>query len=152
MIHEEVVFRSVTLPGLKEIAKRIVRELAEFKIWLFYGEMGSGKTTLIKEICREAGVKETMSSPTFSIVNEYETVHHERTFHFDFYRIKNEVEAYDIGTDEYFYSGSPCFIEWPEKIPSLLPPKYAAVALQVEDNSTRTIVITFHDGKEENRI
>ena len=114
--------------------------------------MGSGKTTLIKEICREAGVKETMSSPTFSIVNEYETIYHERAFHFDFYRIKNEAEAYDIGTDEYFYSGSPCFIEWPEKIPSLLPPKYAAVALLVEDNSTRTIVISFHDGKEENRI
>ena len=151
MINEGMVFRSVTLSDLKAIAQRIVEELAEFKVWLFYGEMGSGKTTLIKEICKEAGVADVMSSPTFSIVNEYETAGGQ-AFHFDFYRIKNEEEAYDIGTDEYFYSGSPCFVEWPEKIPSLIPPKHASIDLQVEDKSKRTIVISFHDGKEENRI
>ncbi|HEY5919937.1 MAG TPA: tRNA (adenosine(37)-N6)-threonylcarbamoyltransferase complex ATPase subunit type 1 TsaE [Chryseolinea sp.] len=151
MINEGMVFRSVTLSDLRAIAQRIVEELAEFKVWLFYGEMGSGKTTLIKEICREAGVADVMSSPTFSIVNEYETSGGQ-AFHFDFYRIKNEAEAYDIGTDEYFYSGSPCFVEWPEKIPSLIPPKHASIDLQVENNTKRTIVISFHDGKEENRI
>jgi tRNA threonylcarbamoyladenosine biosynthesis protein TsaE len=151
MINEGLVFRSVTLSDLRAIAQRIVEELAEFKVWLFYGEMGSGKTTLIKEICREAGVADVMSSPTFSIVNEYETADGQ-AFHFDFYRIKNEAEAYDIGTDEYFYSGSPCFVEWPEKIPSLVPPKHASIDLQVENNTKRTIVISFHDGKEENRI
>jgi tRNA threonylcarbamoyladenosine biosynthesis protein TsaE len=82
-----------------------------------------------------------MSSPTFSIVNEYETASHGQAFHFDFYRIKNEAEAYDIGTDEYFYSGSPCFVEWPEKIPSLIPVKaWLPVDLQVENNEKRTIV------------
>ena len=151
MINEGLVFRSVTLSDLRAIAQRIVEELAEFKVWLFYGEMGSGKTTLIKEICREAGVADVMSSPTFSIVNEYETAGGQ-AFHFDFYRIKNETEAYDIGTDEYFYSGSPCFVEWPEKIPSLIPSKHASIDLQVENNTKRTIVISFHDGKEENRI
>jgi len=151
MINEGLAFRSVTLSDLRAIAQRIVEELAEFKVWLFYGEMGSGKTTLIKEICREAGVADVMSSPTFSIVNEYETAKGQ-AFHFDFYRIKNEAEAYDIGTDEYFYSGSPCFVEWPEKIPSLIPPKHASIDLQVENNTKRTIVISFHDGKEENRI
>ncbi len=152
MINEGMVFRSVTLSDLKIIAQRVVKELAEFRVWLFYGEMGSGKTTLIKEICREAGVAEVMSSPTFSIVNEYETAGAGQAFHFDFYRIKSEEEAYDIGTDEYFYSGSPCFVEWPEKIPSLIPSKYASVDLQVENNDKRTIAISFHDGKEENRI
>jgi tRNA threonylcarbamoyladenosine biosynthesis protein TsaE len=151
MINEGMIFRSATLSDLRAIAQRIVEELAEFKVWLFYGEMGSGKTTLIKEICKEAGVTDVMSSPTFSIVNEYETTKGQ-AFHFDFYRIKNEAEAYDIGTDEYFYSGSPCFVEWPEKIPSLIPPKYASIDLQVENNTKRTIVISFHDGKEENRI
>jgi tRNA threonylcarbamoyladenosine biosynthesis protein TsaE len=152
MINEGLVFRSVALPDLKAIAERVVKELGEFKIWLFYGEMGSGKTSLIKEICREAGVEDGMSSPTFSIVNEYETTSHGQAFHFDFYRIKSETEAYDIGTDEYLYSGAPCFIEWPEKIPSLIPPKFAAVDLKVENDTKRTIVISFHDGKEENRI
>jgi tRNA threonylcarbamoyladenosine biosynthesis protein TsaE len=151
MIDEGMVFRSVSLSDLRAIAQRIVETLAEFKVWLFYGEMGSGKTTLIKEICREAGVADVMSSPTFSIVNEYETATG-KAFHFDFYRIKTEAEAYDIGTDEYFYSGSPCFVEWPEKIPSLIPPKHASIDLQVENNTKRTIVISFHDGKEENRI
>jgi len=151
MINEGMVFRSVTLSDLRVIAQRVVEELEEFKVWLFFGEMGSGKTTLIKEICREAGVAEVMSSPTFSIVNEYETAKGQ-AFHFDFYRIKNEMEAYDIGTDEYFYSGFPCFIEWPEKIPSLIPSKHASIDLQVENNTKRTIVISFHDGKEENRI
>ena len=114
--------------------------------------MGAGKTTLIKEICKAAGVVDAMSSPTFSIVNEYEAQGHNRLFHFDFYRIKHEAEAYDIGADEYFYSGYPCFAEWPEKIPSLIPPRYAEVDIELEGELYRNIVISFHDGKEENRV
>ena len=152
MIREGRVFRSVVVSDLKEIAQYISRELAGFNIWLFYGEMGSGKTTLIKEIGKEIGVVDSMSSPTFSIVNEYETPDHLKIYHFDFYRIKNEAEAYNIGTDEYFYSGSPCFVEWPDKIPSLIPPLYANVNIQVENSTRRTIVISFHDGEEENRL
>jgi len=152
MISEGMAFRSVALSDLKEIARQVVEQLGKFKVWLFYGEMGSGKTTLIKEICKAVGVVDTMSSPTFSIVNEYETADRIKVFHFDFYRIKNEAEAYNIGTDEYFYSGSPCFMEWPENIPSLIPPQHAEVAIQVENRALRTIVISFHDGKEENRV
>ena len=152
MMREGKVFRSVVASDLKEIAQYVAREIERFQVWLFYGEMGSGKTTLIKEIGKVIGVRDAMSSPTFSIINEYETAEHLKVFHFDFYRLKNEAEAYDIGTDEYFYSGSPCFVEWPEKIPSLIPPLHANVAIQVENNTRRTIVISFHDGEEENRL
>jgi tRNA threonylcarbamoyladenosine biosynthesis protein TsaE len=152
MTREGGVFQSVTVSDLELVAKAIMDSLNTIKVWLFHGEMGSGKTTLIKTVCKNLGVKEAMSSPTFSIVNEYQTVTHNKIYHFDFYRIKNEVEAADIGTEEYFYSGYPCFIEWPEKIPSLIPLQYADVIIQVETNTKRTIAITVHDGKKENRI
>lgn len=152
MIKEGNSFRAVGLSDLRDIARGIAGQLEECTVWLFYGEMGSGKTTLIKEICKAAGVVDTMSSPTYAIINEYETLDQTKVFHFDFYRIKHEAEAYDIGVEEYFYSGCPCFIEWPEKIPSLIPSQYAEVAIQVEDKTLRNIVISFHDGKEENRV
>lgn len=112
------------LPSLKELpaVSRQVIQLAQGKrIFAFHGEMGAGKTTLIKAICAELGVADAVSSPTFSIVNEYHTADSKRLFHFDFYRIKTETEAYDMGYEEYFYSGAYCFVEWPEMIPSLLP-------------------------------
>jgi tRNA threonylcarbamoyladenosine biosynthesis protein TsaE len=146
------VFRSVELSDLGEVAKYIAMQLETYRVWLFYGEMGAGKTTLIKEICKAAGVADAMSSPTFSIVNEYETPARQRIFHFDFYRIRNEGEAYDIGADEYFYSGSVCFVEWPEKVPSLIPARHVDVAIDAENNTQRTIAISFHDGEEENRV
>lgn len=146
------VFRSVALLDLDTVAQEIVRRLDTINVWLFHGEMGSGKTTLIKAVCKALGVAEATSSPTFSIVNEYQTIAKKKIYHFDFYRIKNEAEAADIGTEEYFYSGYPCFIEWPEKIPSLIPLQYAEVTIQVETNTKRTIAITVHDGKKENRI
>jgi len=152
MIHPDKVFRSVTLPELKEVARDIVSRLEEFNIWLFHGEMGAGKTTLIKEICREAGVAEAISSPTFSIINEYQAHNSTKIFHFDFYRIKLEIEAVDIGTEEYFYSGYPCFVEWPEKIPSLMPDRFAEVSIEVETYTQRTIAIALHDGKKEDRV
>jgi tRNA threonylcarbamoyladenosine biosynthesis protein TsaE len=152
MIDQGSVFQSVTLVDLTSIARYIAERMNACKVWLFQGEMGSGKTTLIKEICRAKGVIEVMSSPTFSIVNEYLSPDAGKIYHFDFYRIKNELEAVDIGTEEYFYSGYPCLIEWPEKIPSLIPSSYAEVTIQVETNTKRTIAIAVHDGKKENRI
>jgi tRNA threonylcarbamoyladenosine biosynthesis protein TsaE len=152
MTHEDGVFRSVTVSDLETLAKEIVGKINTIKVWLFKGEMGSGKTTLIKAVCRLLGVNEAMSSPTFSIVNEYQTRDNGKVYHFDFYRIKDEVEAVDIGTEEYFYSGHPCLIEWPEKIPSLIPLQYAEVRIQVETDTKRIIALAVHDGKKENRI
>lgn len=149
---QDVVFTSVTLDGLGEVAQDIVNKLEAFKVWLFRGEMGSGKTTLIKKVGKICGVTAVMSSPTFSIVNEYEGALFEHIYHFDFYRIEKEIEAKDIGVEEYFYSGYPCFIEWPEKIPSLIPLPHAEVTIQVESNTKRTISIAVHDGKKENRF
>lgn len=152
MTREGTRYRSVALTDLKAIAGEIAGQTEEVSVWLFRGEMGSGKTTLIKEVCKGLGVDDVMSSPTFSIVNEYRTQNDRQVFHFDFYRIRSEAEAYDIGAEEYFYSGAPCFIEWPEKIPSLIPPNYAEVDITIENETERTIAIFLHDGKEENRI
>ena len=152
MTREDGVFRSVTVSDLESLAQEIVGKLNAVTVWLFRGEMGSGKTTLIKMMCKDLGVEEAMSSPTFSIINEYQTIDKKKIYHFDFYRIKDEVEAIDIGTEEYFYSGYPCFIEWPEKIPSLIPLQYAEVNIQVETDTKRIIAFAVHDGKKENRI
>lgn len=135
------VFRSVDQQGLHQVAKEIVREIKTAPVWLFHGQMGAGKTTLIKEVCRQLGVDDAMSSPTFSIVNEYHTNQHGKVYHFDFYRLRQESEAFDIGTEEYFYSGSPCLVEWPEKIPSLIPDTVGEVTITVENETLRTIAI-----------
>lgn len=145
-------FRSVKLDELKNVAHEIINRLADVKVWLFEGDLGAGKTTLIKAIGEGLGVRDPMSSPSFAIVNEYEADKFDTIFHFDFYRIKNEAEAFDIGVEDYFYSGYPCFIEWPDKIPSLIPPVYALIKINIENESQRTIAISVHDGKEENRV
>jgi len=119
------------LENISYIASQIISE-ANHKILLFYGEMGVGKTTLIKEIAKQLGVSETIKSPTYSLVNEYHTKDKNTIFHFDFYRIKNEEEAYDIGIEDYFYSNSWCFIEWPENIENLLP--LEAVTIKITKN------------------
>jgi tRNA threonylcarbamoyladenosine biosynthesis protein TsaE len=101
--------------------------------------MGAGKTTVVKALVKELGVQETTASPTFSIVNEYRDKNERPIYHFDFYRIKNEMEAFDIGTDEYFDSGNLCLIEWPEKIPTLLPTNHFEIRIEIIDNHTRLI-------------
>ena len=106
MIKEANGFRAVSLSDLREIAQGIAGQLEECTVWLFYGEMGSGKTTLIKEICKAVGVVDAMSSPTYAIINEYEKDDHTKVFHFDFYRIKHEAEAYDIGVGSIFIPGA----------------------------------------------
>jgi tRNA threonylcarbamoyladenosine biosynthesis protein TsaE len=120
------------LSQLPAVAKQLLQSFDGEKIIAFYGEMGSGKTTLIKAICEELGVKDTISSPTYSIVNEYRTVNGEKVYHFDFYRIKSVDEAYDMGYEEYFYSKAYCFIEWPEKIAELMPLTYEKVKITLQ--------------------
>ena len=146
------VFHEADLTDLKAIAKSFFEQAGDLKVWLFHGEMGSGKTTFIKVLCAMLGVEDITGSPTFSIVNEYLAPGNTRIFHFDFYRIKNEAEAYDIGAEEYFYSGSYCFIEWPEKIPSLIPAERAEVFITTENQTKRTLSLSVHDGKEKNRV
>lgn len=108
-------------------------------MWSIEGDMGAGKTTLIKEVCRQLGVTETMSSPTFSIINQYRAGTGEPVYHFDFYRLKSEAEAMDIGVEEYFDSGFYCFVEWPERAAALFAGSYFRVNIQHHSDHTRTI-------------
>ena len=116
----------------------------ENKIWLFVGEMGAGKTTTIKNICEQLEVRDEVSSPTFSIVNEYLSPQKGVIYHFDCYRIEDEDEAFEIGIEDYFYSGNLCFIEWPQKIESFIPEQYLIFNFEKVDESTRKLTITNH--------
>lgn len=127
-----------SLENLSEIASEIIVSTKN-KTLLFYGEMGVGKTTLIKEICKELGVLDNISSPTFSLVNEYQTQKNEKVFHFDFYRIDDENEALDMGIEEYFYNNDWCLIEWPENIKNLLPLDAVEIHLTILDDGKRNI-------------
>ncbi len=122
-------------------ANRFVENMNHRKVFAFYGEMGAGKTTFIKAVCKILGVTETITSPTFAIINEYKKSDNEAIFHFDFYRIKNIEEAYDFGYEDYFYSGQLCFIEWPELVEPLLPENVVRVQITVQDNDQRLISI-----------
>lgn len=125
---------------LKEVAGLILKKHKDNRIFAFYGEMGAGKTTLIQKLCESLEVLNIVSSPTFAIINEYETVRVGNVYHFDFYRLKKLVEAFDIGYEDYFYSGDYCFIEWPEKVADLLPENTIPVFIRVDDkNEIRTI-------------
>ena len=127
-----------SLEELKDATEQLISFSGSEKIYLFYGEMGAGKTTLIKSLCESLGTKESVTSPTFSIVNEYQG-ESAKIYHFDFYRLKNQSEALDLGYEEYFYSGNYCFIEWPEKIPDLLPDHYIRVDVQVMGENERLL-------------
>lgn len=123
------------------VAKEFVAAMGANKVFAFYGEMGAGKTTFIKAVCRELGVTETITSPTFSIINEYKKGDDESLFHFDFYRIESIQEAYDFGYEDYFFSGRLCFIEWPELVETLLPDDVVNVYITVDENNSRCIKI-----------
>ena len=134
----------ITINNLNEIheaARQFINEaLPEHNVIAFYGKMGAGKTTFIKALCEELGVEDVITSPTFAIVNEYEAP--ERIiYHFDFYRIKRLEEVYDMGYEDYFYSGALCFIEWPELIESLLPDD--AVRVRIEEQADGSRLVTF---------
>ncbi|WP_256010968.1 tRNA (adenosine(37)-N6)-threonylcarbamoyltransferase complex ATPase subunit type 1 TsaE [Desertivirga xinjiangensis] len=125
---------------LKDVAQKILNFAERERVFLFFGEMGAGKTTFIKELCSTLGVSDITSSPTFSIVNEYNS-QQGPVYHFDFYRLKNESEALDLGYEDYFYSGNFCFIEWSEKIPNLLPPQSITVKIEVVNDDQRLIMV-----------
>ena len=135
-----MLLNATSTAQLPSAAAEIVSFSANSRIFLFYGDMGAGKTTLIKALCECLGTTETVTSPTFSIVNEYIGAKN-RIFHFDFYRLKNESEALDMGYEEYFYSDAYCFIEWPEKIPNLLPDHYVKIQISVTGSSSRQILV-----------
>jgi tRNA threonylcarbamoyladenosine biosynthesis protein TsaE len=128
-----------SLDALLPVAGRILEDAGQERIFALEAKMGAGKTTLIKAFCELLGVKETVSSPTFSLVNEYRDGDGHPVFHFDFYRIKKIEEVFDIGYEEYFYSGEYCFIEWPEMVLELLPESYVYLSIEVNDNDERVI-------------
>ena len=127
------------LNNLEKSAAEFLNELGERRIVAFYGSMGAGKTTFIKAICNVLGVTDTVNSPTFAIVNEYATEGGESVYHFDFYRIKKIEEAFDFGYENYFYSGSYCFIEWPELIEELLPDDVVRVHITETPDGAREL-------------
>jgi tRNA threonylcarbamoyladenosine biosynthesis protein TsaE len=135
------VERNYSLNELNVVAKEVIKN-ANFKVLLFEGTMGVGKTTLIKEIAKELGVLDVVSSPTFSLVNEYHTQNNDKVYHFDFYRIEDEEEALDIGIEEYFYSGCWCLVEWPLKIKNLLPLESVLIRIITDKQLQRTIQLT----------
>ncbi len=129
-----------SLDTIHDAAKQFIAAMGESTIFAFYGKMGAGKTTFIKAVCEELGVKDVINSPTFSIINEYRSeTSGELIYHFDFYRIKKEEEAYDFGYEDYFDSGCLCFIEWPELIEDLLPSDAVKVTIEEQKDGSRTI-------------
>ena len=133
----EITIKSIET--INEAARQFIAAIGERKVFAFYGSMGAGKTTIIKAICEELGVSDVITSPTFAIVNEY-TSSDGPIYHFDFYRIKKLEEVYDMGFEDYFYSGALCFIEWPELIEEVLPEDAVKVSIKEKEDGTRAIL------------
>lgn len=130
--------KAKNLADLKSIAENLIRHFPEKRIFAFYGKMGAGKTTFIQSVCRVLGSDDNITSPTFALINEYDSVSG-LIYHFDFYRIKNMEEAFDFGYEDYLFSGSYCLIEWPELIEPLLPENIVKVSIVADENGTRLI-------------
>ncbi|WKN41524.1 tRNA (adenosine(37)-N6)-threonylcarbamoyltransferase complex ATPase subunit type 1 TsaE [Tunicatimonas pelagia] len=145
MPENEWARKTVPEADLSQVAQELINWGNSYDIWLFQGDLGAGKTTLIKELGRQWKVEDQMSSPTFSIVNEYRTSDGQSIYHFDFYRLNHESEAVDIGVEEYFDSESYCLVEWPEKIPNLLPDRHLQIFLEVQPDQSRTIYASQHE-------
>lgn len=134
----EIIF---TLDEIDAVAQKIISENPK-KVILFNGLMGVGKTTLIKSLAKNLGVNDATSSPTFSLVNEYQISNNQNLYHFDVYRLKNETEALDMGIDEYLYSGNWCFIEWAENIPNLIPEEHSKIKINTLPDGRRHLTLT----------
>jgi tRNA threonylcarbamoyladenosine biosynthesis protein TsaE len=130
-----------SLDEIEDVARSVVAQNPE-KVILFYGEMGAGKTTFIKQLAKELGVTEATSSPTFSLVNEYQSINNQLVYHFDFYRLKTETEALDMGVEEYLYSGNWCFIEWAEQIPNLIPELHSIISIEELPDGRRALQLS----------
>ena len=136
-----------SLENIRAAAREFIENMGESRVFAFYGKMGAGKTTFVKAICEELGVEDVITSPTFAIINEYtiDTPHstfltpHSTIFHFDFYRIKKLEEVYDMGYEDYFYSGALCFIEWPELIEEILPDDAVRVSITEQADGSRLV-------------
>ena len=124
---------------IREAAREFIKQIGDHRVFAFYGKMGAGKTTFVKAICEELGVEDVITSPTFAIINEYSTDSDESIFHFDFYRIKKLEEVYDMGYEDYFYSGALCFIEWPELIEDVLPDDAVRVSIEEQPDGSRLV-------------
>ena len=131
-----------SIKTINQTAQKFIDQIGDRTVFAFNGKMGAGKTTFIKAICETMGVKETVNSPTFSIVNEYEAANGRIIYHFDCYRINKIQEALDLGAEEYLYSGNLCFIEWSENITPLLPDSLVNVYIEEVENGKRMITIT----------
>lgn len=137
-----MVFPCLIESDLLPVARKLILSFPEARVFALYGPMGAGKTTFIKILCRELDVIDTVQSPTYTLINEYKTIGGESVFHFDLYRIKKLEEVYDIGYEDYIYSGSYCFLEWPELIENLLPPETIKVTI-TENQSDGSRIIGF---------
>ena len=133
----EIIIKDIE--SISEAAREFIAQLGDNKIWAFYGSMGAGKTTFVKALCEAMGVTDTVNSPTFAIVNEYDTPSGRPIYHFDFYRIKRLAEVYDMGYEDYFYGRGLCFIEWPELIEELLPEETVKVTIEELPDGTRQV-------------
>ena len=131
-----------SLDHIHEAAREFIAAMGDNTVFALYGKMGAGKTTFVKALCQELGVEDVVTSPTFAVINEYRSdIAGELIYHFDFYRIKKLEEVYDMGYEDYFYSGALCFIEWPELVEELLPGDAVKVTIEELEDGTRKIVI-----------
>lgn len=128
-----------SLDHIQQAAQEFIKNMGKGRVFAFYGKMGAGKTTFIKAICEVLGVEDVITSPTFSLVNEYTAGDGSSIYHFDFYRIKKIEEVYDMGYEDYFDSGNLCFLEWPELIEDLLPEDATKVTITVQDDGSRVV-------------
>lgn len=133
----EIIIKNID--SIQTAAQEFIAQMGESRIFAFYGSMGAGKTTFVKALCEAMGVTDTVNSPTFAIVNEYDTPSGRPIFHFDFYRIKRLAEVYDMGYEDYFYGRGLCFIEWPELIEELLPEETVKVVIEEQPDGSRVV-------------
>lgn len=141
--NQDMLIEGAGLKKLGETAQHLLELSRNYRVWLIHGEMGAGKTTLIKAICKQLGVEDNVTSPTFSIINEYISTT-EPVFHFDFYRVRTIEEALKAGVEDYFYSGHYCFIEWPEIILPILPRQYLIVNIEEGVEENRKYKLSLH--------
>ena len=140
-----ISIRIQDIEHIREAAREFINQIGDRRVFAFYGKMGAGKTTFVKAICEELGVEDVITSPTFAIINEYSTnvqrstFNVQRIFHFDFYRIKKLEEVYDMGYEDYFYSGALCFIEWPELIEDIRPEDAVRVSIEEQADGSRRV-------------